>query len=216
MTPATILALAILSGGAYCASPDGVVIDYGDIRAVVTEMDGFVVIAVRGTIPDSLQNWIRNIDALPSFEHPQLGVCHSGFMGAADGLMPLLAPHIAGRNVMVTGHSLGGAIAIDLAALLKIAGNPPVAVVAFEPPRVGMEKMALFLATVDGVIYRFGDDPVPEVPMWPYRHPWQPIVAIGHSLPDPISCHDISGVIAWLQTQAANAPVAAVLTLNRS
>lgn len=197
------IALAILSGGAYAASPDGLVIDVGDVRAVLTEMDGSLVVAVRGTVPTSYANWIRDINAVPSHEHPVLGWCHSGFLNAADDLMPLLGPHIAGRRVLLTGHSLGGAVAILIGGLLQAAGTPPAAVVVFEPPRAGMEKLAGLLATVDGTIYRFGDDPVPEVPCWPYKHPWQPVTAIGHSMPDPISCHDIAGVIAWLQARQA-------------
>jgi hypothetical protein len=117
-------------------------------------------------------------------------------------LMPLIAPHIAGRQVVVTGHSLGGSVAILVSALLATSGTPPVETVAFEPARSGMKPLAAALASVKGTIYRFGNDPVPEVPPWPYRHPWN-VTAIGHPMLDPISCHAIGGVIAWLQSHSA-------------
>jgi acetyl esterase/lipase len=120
---------------------------------------------------------------------------------AALSLMAPIGPHIAGRRVVVTGHSLGGSVAILLAALLVEAGTPPVAVVAFEPARSGMRTLAARLTSVSGTIYRYGDDPVPDVPPWPYVHPWE-VTQIGHPKIDPISCHAIGGVINWLSVTA--------------
>jgi hypothetical protein len=196
------LKLAILSGGAYAASPDGLVIDAGnDIRAVLTELDGDLVVAIRGTLLTSVDNILTDLDAIPSF-HAEIGNAPRGFLLAAMSLMPLLAPHIAGRQVVVTGHSLGGSVAILVSALLAVAGTPPVETVAFEPARTGLSPLAARLKSVKGTIYRFGNDPVPEVPPWPYRHPWS-VTEIGHPMLDPIACHAIGGVIAWLQSYCA-------------
>lgn len=199
MIPRRHLALAILSGGAYSASPDGVVIDAGDdIRAVITEIDGAVAVAVRGTLITSVDNILTDLDALPVV-HANLGSVPRGFLLAAMSLLPLVEAQIAGRPVVVTGHSLGGSVAILLAAMLSV---PPIEVVAFEPARSGMAGIVGCMSSINGTIYRYGDDPVPEVPPWPYRHPWN-VTAIGHSMPDPISCHSIDVVIAWLQGEVA-------------
>lgn len=206
MIPPRHVAFAVLSEGAYAASPDGLVIDAGnDIRAVLTELDGELVVAIRGTVITSLENILTDLDVLPSM-HAHLGTVPRGFVLAAMSLMPLIAPHVAGRQVVVTGHSLGGSVAILVSALLAASGTPPVETVAFEPARTGMAALPVFMASLKGTIYRFGNDPVPEVPPWPYRHPWS-VTAIGHPMLDPISCHSMAGVVAWLQSQHAEATV---------
>jgi hypothetical protein len=45
------LALAILAGEIYNSSPAGLAIDAVEIRAVLTELDGCLVVAIRGAVP---------------------------------------------------------------------------------------------------------------------------------------------------------------------
>ncbi len=193
------LALAILAGGAYAASPAGLVVDAGDdIRAVLTEKDGNLVVASRGTEIESVRNWFTDFDAIPEW-HDSLGFVPRGFLQAALRLMPLLAPHVAGRRVVFTGHSLGGSLAILLTALLAAEAIPPVAYAAFEPAHTGGATLTRVLSPIPGLVTRFGDDPVPDLPPI-YEHPCA-VTAIGHAMPNPIDCHSISRVIAWFQAQ---------------
>lgn len=194
-----LAAAAALCINSYAAAPVGFVIDMGPNRAVITEAaDGSVDVTWRGTI--DLANWRTDLDAVPR-DQPPLGLCHAGILAVAEAMAPVIAPHVRQRVWRACGHSLGGGDAILSAAIFKAMDSPPAQVTAIEPPRVGMDALASYLADVPGVITRFGDDPVPEVPLWPYRHPWEPL-AIGHSMPDPIDCHLIGTIHIWLVAQA--------------
>jgi Lipase (class 3) len=199
VSPDRKLALATLAGAAYAVAPVGLVVDAGDdIRAVLTELDGDLVVAIRGTEITSVENWLTDFDAIPEW-HPGLGWIPRGFLRAMLRLLPLVAPHIVGRNVVTTGHSLGGSVSILLAAKLTVTGAPPVCYSANEPAHTGGRTLAKVLAPVDGYISWFGNDPVPALPPI-YGHPCA-VNAIGHDMLDPFSCHSIDGVVAWLQAQ---------------
>lgn len=70
------------------------------------------------------------------------------------------------RNLVITGHSAGAALAILLARRLEDDGHPAQAVYAFSAPRVGD---AAFRDGLGTPIYRFEcrDDPVPHFPFSP-------------------------------------------------
>jgi triacylglycerol lipase len=200
LTPDRLLSLAVSSKNAYAAQPSGIVLDYHDIRAVVTESDGDLVVAVRGTVISSIENWLTDFDAAPSY-HVSIGWAPRGFLDSALKLLPLIGPHIAGRRVYLTGHSLGGAVTILLAAMLARTGRAPIAYAAFEPARSGLAGVAASLTDVPGYVCRFGNDPVPELPPI-YRHPCA-VTAIGVPRLNPFACHSLDGVIAWLQLHTA-------------
>lgn len=165
----------------------------GDVHAVLTPMDGHTVVAFRGTVPTSWQDWFRDADAFPTpvADHPRLGLCHRGFVTGAESILPLLRPSLSAPYIL-TGHSLGGALAIATAALLTDIGFPPARLVTFGAPRVGIgSALATILKDVTMTLYRDGDDPVPEVPIYPFRHPCA-LTAIGVPLIDPIEAHSIA------------------------
>lgn len=74
---------------------------------------------------------------------------------------------------MVTGHSLGGAIATLAAAYLRQAGHP-CDLYPYGSPRVGNLALASFITAQEGNEYRIThtDDPVPKLPpiTLNYRH----------------------------------------------
>ena len=175
-----------------------------DIHAVVTAVGGLTVVAFRGTVPTSWRDWFRDVDAVPTpvMDHPRLGLCHRGFMGGAEAILPMLLPILNGPFAL-TGHSLGGALAVSAAALLADLGRPPVVLTTFGAPRVGIGgRLAEVLAGVPGRSYRHGNDPVVEVPIWPFRH-HRPLTDIGASVIDAIADHAISGYAAALTDIAA-------------
>jgi hypothetical protein len=202
--------IAVLAGGAYSTHPAGAVFDYQHLRAVVTERDGVSTVAIRGTVPTSLVDWERDVDAVceTSTNWPELGPCHRGFLEGAQGIFALLAPALAGNRVVVTGHSLGGAVAVLLAAILVVWGTPPELLVTWEAPKAGGEKLRKLLARVPVRQYRYGNDPVTELPWLPgvYEHVRLPLISIGKASFNSISCHDIAGIIAWEASCSSTTP----------
>ncbi|XWX00334.1 hypothetical protein V2A60_008354 [Cordyceps javanica] len=76
-------------------------------------------------------------------------------------------------KLVITGHSLGGAVAALAGAYLRRAGYKA-EVYTFGAPRVGNEAFALFTGSQPGGVYRMThtDDPVPRLPpmIFGYRH----------------------------------------------
>ena len=125
------------------------------------------IVAFSGTDPLAIANWITNFDFAVNAD----GI-HRGFGVALDAAWPAIARALGAdapvRNLLVTGHSLGGALAVLCArrALheLRIKAD---AVYTFGQPRTGN---ALFAEDFNGVLgertYRLGhgQDIVPTVP----------------------------------------------------
>lgn len=109
---------------------------------------------------------------------PRMGDVHRGFLMAARSVKFRIGAALEDRPAIFTGHSLGGAIALVLAAYRCLEGWPPKAVITFGAPRVsiGPTLGALFAkAGVPVVMYRHAADPVPQVPLnlsvADWRHP---------------------------------------------
>jgi len=189
------LALCGLAQAAY--STPATFVAGGDVHAAVSDHDGLTVISFRGTVPEDWEDWFRDLAAWPRRDHPRLGPCHDGFLSGAEAILPQLAPVLTpSRPFALTGHSLGGALAIATAALLIDNGLTPARLTTFGAPRVGM-ALGPLLAPIPGCRFRHGDDPVPEVPSWPYLNdrPW---TTIGRPSPIPIDDHMIAGYLAAL------------------
>lgn len=95
------------------------------------ELEGETLIAIEGTT--SADQYALETDGYinPSFFTPG-GYINSYFAMLADGLFPTL-PNAA---AVISGHSLGGAVAVHLAYRLKAAGLPVKGAVTFGSPRV--------------------------------------------------------------------------------
>jgi hypothetical protein len=166
-----------------------------DCKYDLLPRDGEVVLAMPGTNPRDALDWIRDLDASP-WPFPKVGLCHSGFGAGGTALAERALVALKGETRLVTviGHSLGGAMAVVVAARLIGAGFR-VRIVTFGAPRVAfclnLALAALLRLAGDFAEYRRAGDPVPHLPMRPfYRHVTRGI-ALGVALPAPIANHAI-------------------------
>lgn len=141
----------------------------------------------RGT--DSIRNWITNLDfdttncdGLPMSDDVDCEV-HSGWDDAWHQIRNSVYVSVskaqtlyANYTLVVTGHSLGGAVATIAAAHLRADGYV-CDLYTYGSPRVGNQGFVDFLDAQEGSEYRIThyDDPVPRVPpTWSwlggYRH----------------------------------------------
>lgn len=111
--------------------------DRGNIQGYWVASDGIALLAFRGT--DNLGQWIRDARILPDV-HPW-GRVHRGFArGLAEvevDLEAFDAVAAKARTVWLTGHSLGGALAV-LAAVRMMLRGIETSVMTFGQPRVGL------------------------------------------------------------------------------
>jgi hypothetical protein len=130
-------------------------------------------VAFRGT--QTFDDWMGDFDALfePYAYVPGGGQVHMGFQSIYRALHDSVAAGIAAAtdgcdDLLVTGHSLGGALAViaapDLARNLKPALVPEL--ITFAGPAVGLADFARFFDLVIPSCYRVTNfwDLVPRVP----------------------------------------------------
>ncbi|KAG8464983.1 hypothetical protein KFE25_012346 [Diacronema lutheri] len=150
--------------------------------------DGFVTLAFRGT--KQLSDILTDVDALPTRFGAAGGRAHRGFAKAFDSVEPQIHALLAealpnGGRVLLTGHSLGGALA-QLAAVAianaSTAERPLRALlVTFAAPAVGDGTFARELRAAaepcGGLRVYNTDDPIPHIATTlGYKHAGVPIV----------------------------------------
>ena len=182
----TDLDLAQAASDAYKLTP---MWTFNDVHAV--KMGD--IISFPGTVPTNLEDWLRDFDAVPDYHH-LLGWCHRGFLTGGLGLYPLVKSAIDHSTILV-GHSLGGALAVIIAALAMLDGIKVSALVTFGAPRCGFHTLVNVVAPIPVRQYHDGNDPVPDVPLG-YLHVRTPLIKIGHDELDPINAHMIDKYIA--------------------
>ncbi len=150
-----------------------------DTEGFIAGNDDLIVISFRGTEPGELKDWLVDLDM--EMVHGPAGKVHEGFYDAVSSIWEELVAALRrirqnGQTLWITGHSLGGAVAIIACArLLKeevvtfING-----VYTFGQPRSGDRNFAAWL---DGAmktrIIRLvnNNDIVPHLPLPPlYKH----------------------------------------------
>ena len=168
---------------------------FEDVYAIAAGGPGFVVIAFRGT--KNFKNWMTDLQATPVgfpwiFDRgPDVGDIHAGFGHAlrdawpkikdAIGALfptPELTPGMTQQPTLwLTGHSLGGALAVLAGAAFSMWSDAPIrsisGIYTFGQPRVGLYK---FCGNYDHLLsrktFRFvnNQDLVPRVPFrgWDY------------------------------------------------
>ena len=127
------------------------------------------VFAFRGT--DEPKDAIRDLRILPLWTR-ELGWCPAGFLRASKRLVNkvtsvCLERDIDHKKIELTGHSLGGAVALIVGALMVRDEIPPLQIVTFGAPRCGRLKI---LDSIPVTQYRHGKDIVPLVPPLMRRH----------------------------------------------
>jgi len=149
-------------------------IQVGDLEATIVNMDGTWFLAVGGS--DETEDWIRNIRTMPWWSSELGCFCHAGFYKSARKAYPKVSRILSGaRNIVVCGHSKGGAEATILAAMLRVVGYRVSELITFGSPRCGFGGLADRLGDVKMIRYVNGGDPVPALPpafplILRYRH----------------------------------------------
>lgn len=171
-------------------------------KAVVAPNEGtYNIFAIEGT--HNLQGWLADFLALHVWDHPGksiegLGWVHAGFFALAQSVYPKLAKFTQ-VPYAICGHSLGAALAVLLGATFAQRGNRPIKIGAFAPPRVGDIEFVRAVTQMPFCAYRFGNDPVPEVPFHiPFFFPYEnvPLVSGGAPKGDPFKSHAIANYVA--------------------
>jgi triacylglycerol lipase len=134
-------ARACLAASAYAYQSQTDTVSSAKAHAAIVDGGNATIIAFRGTVTAS--EWIRDCEAWPS-EIGEGAMVHHGFWDAFSSVAGELleaAGWIKGP-VFVTGHSLGGALAVLAARMLERGGFPVHSVYTFGGPRVGNRKFA--------------------------------------------------------------------------
>jgi len=151
--------------------------------------DNVIIVAFAGTDPLSIKNWIDDIDTIKvDYPCPAPYTCkvHQGFWHSfrsvqtqvEEGIKNYLAVH-PDAGVMVTGHSLGAAIAVHAALFIKTK-MPPVHLIStyvFGLPRLGNKDFAnwassTLVSSVATYHITHHRDPIPHLPplLLGFRH----------------------------------------------
>ncbi len=178
-----------------------------DVAGLLAVIDGVKIASFRGTrkptvdLFGALYDIRRDLD-IAIVNDQQLGGCHQGFITGGRAIAPDVMSSIGNDPWIAIGHSLGGAIAIIVAAEAIVNGWPPLAVVTYGAPRVGFAKLRSIFDGSRVRQYRRGNDPVTEVPepmqpWFPYVHIREPLISVGHYVPEikAATCHRMTGYI---------------------
>eukprot|EP00475_Leptophrys_vorax_P002509 TRINITY_DN113_c2_g1_i1.p1 TRINITY_DN113_c2_g1~~TRINITY_DN113_c2_g1_i1.p1 ORF type:complete len:462 (+),score=124.22 TRINITY_DN113_c2_g1_i1:26-1387(+) len=151
------------------------------IMTKIQGLENYLVIAFRGTV--SATDWIYNLDVasvpMPASLAPSTGedyskaYIHQGFNALYSGMQAMVQNGVADykpQGIILTGHSLGCALATLAAYDLANLGYPVHSVYLFASPRVGNPYFVdLFTETVNrvgGQVYRIANsaDIVTQLP----------------------------------------------------
>jgi triacylglycerol lipase len=178
------------------------VIVQGDVQAVVAGNKDSIIVAFRGTRPDQLSDWMTDFNINQrQFDPVNVpGACvHNGFYTGLVGVWDTLYDCIVkcqtdAQTVWITGHSLGGALAVLCCAFLTFIKREPVnGLYTFGQPRVGdINFCTICDAHFGNVHFRFvnNEDIVTRVPP---RIILAPPMMYGHS--GAVRFFDASGAL---------------------
>lgn len=137
-----------------------------DVQAFVTHNHDLMLVVVRGTCAWS--DFVRDVDALQVPFAEGEGNVHRGFYDAARQACTLVEAYMdkfhAGQPVLICGHSLGGAVALILAQMLRLRRSCEVQLYSYGAPRAAD---ATFVSAARGLVHQRmvnHNDPVPSVP----------------------------------------------------
>jgi hypothetical protein len=140
----------------------------GDLFSVIGEdRYGQTAVVLRGTA--TLGGWVTDLDARPVASNYFKGRVHDGFLRAFEELSPWLMATIGTADkLLVTGHSLGGALATLISQFLT-EHRDLAPVYTFGSPRVGDSEFAASYRPEQWRVVG-GLDIVPHVPSYPFVH----------------------------------------------
>jgi predicted lipase len=153
--------------------------DNEQVRGFIASDEKSVLIAISGT------ESAHDVLADASIKLDEAWLCdtkvrvHEGFLKESDSVMDEIDAWFKNhghsdeqREFLVTGHSLGGAVATLVALkLFEYIGYTP-RVITFGSPRVGCRKLKKIfnLKVPDALRFVHDHDIVPWMPTWPYKH----------------------------------------------
>jgi hypothetical protein len=166
------------------------------------------LISIAGT--DNIENVLLDADQTQEF-FPELKISlHRGFAKAARLVYTDVKPHlIAGYSLQITGHSLGGAEALILGMMLKVAGTPAVSITTFGQPKVTNQAGADAFEDLPLTRVVNQDDVIPALPIDPYRYIAPELVLLSgptYSLVEERPFNPAELVAAWQALQKHQAP----------
>jgi hypothetical protein len=136
-------------------------------RGFLGVCDTHAVLAFRGSDPVTLQTWVTDaiVKLVECAEYE--GRVHHGFSSVLKrtwGKVEKILEEAEDKPLFLTGHSMGGALAVLTGCRLAKLGRPPAAIYTFGAPRVGDRN---FCAGYSLPTYRIvnGLDLVPEMPL---------------------------------------------------
>uniref|UniRef100_A0ACD5WVV3 Uncharacterized protein n=2 Tax=Avena sativa TaxID=4498 RepID=A0ACD5WVV3_AVESA len=163
-----------------------------------------IIVAIRGTQENSVQNWIRDLVwKQVDLNYPNMpgAKVHTGFYSAYNNTILRLVITNAVRkarnlygdiSIIVTGHSMGGAMASFCALDIAISlGSDDVHLMTFGQPRIGNAVFASYFAEIvpNTIRVTHEHDIVPHLP--PYFS-FLPNLAY-HHFPREVWEHDVDG-----------------------
>lgn len=149
-------------------------ISSGPAQGFVAGTEDLVLVSFRGT--ESVADWLSNLKVV-SKESGRFGPVHAGFLEQFQSLqqkIEALLQTAPDRRLVITGHSLGGAIAA-LAAATWVGKQPLHSLYTYGQPMVGKAEFTTYVQRqFADRYYRFVNDAdvVPRVPPG-YRHAGQ-------------------------------------------
>lgn len=147
-------------------------------RCLLIKYADCIIVAFRGTDAGEIDDWRTNLQHTPG--SGAFGRAHSGYLAAVELLWPRLTASIEGmrdnqQTLLMTGHSMGGALAVVAAAKFAAEGAIPVAgLYTFGQPAVAEAAFERELARrVEGRYFRFvnSSDMVPGLHVDPVFAP---------------------------------------------
>jgi len=145
--------------------------DCQNTQAYLAKNDQAMVLAFRGTQPNMLRDWLYDLDGHQV--NGPVGKVHEGFLCALHyiwlDVWKTLQQERGMRSLWITGHSLGGALAVLAAAKLRFEKAQPISgLYTYGQPRVGdFEFCSRFDQGFGDYTFRFVNfqDIVPRVPL---------------------------------------------------
>lgn len=133
-------------------------------------MHDYIVIAFRGTEPHQFKDILADIKAWPADAETK-GHVHSGFKGELDKLYPniikWLGKKITTKKIVITGHSLGAAMATICASRFHQLGADQV-LYTYGCPRTGNKEWGKQFDDIEAYRFVNNNDIVCQVPPFGY------------------------------------------------
>ena len=140
-----------------------------DSQAFITHNDEVILIAVRGT-NEKPWDLLTDIDAQQVPFEEGIGQAHHGFYSAAkvvyDFVTTYLDKFYSGQKIIITGHSLGGAIALLLAEMIRRTDRyaADILLYTYGSPRAADQTFVDGAAALPHHRMVNHNDPIPSVP----------------------------------------------------